>query len=73
MKKPLNYRLQMYRALVEKMCTNCWFWCIFLRFYPFLCVHSGFLHYLCNSKLSKKGMSYNLLKGKRGNYFWCSE
>lgn len=29
MKKPLNYRLQMYRALVEKMCTNCWFWCIF--------------------------------------------
>ena len=22
MKKPLNYRLQMYRALVEKMCTN---------------------------------------------------
>ena len=35
MKKPLNYRLQMYRALVEKMCTNCWFWLYFLRFYPF--------------------------------------
>lgn len=32
MKKPLNYRLQMYRALVEKMCTNCWFWCIFCGF-----------------------------------------
>ena len=41
MKKPLNYRLQMYRALVEKMCTNCWFWCIFCGFTLFFVCHFG--------------------------------
>ena len=42
MKKPLNYRLQMYRALVEKMCTNCWFWCIFCGFTLFFACIRGF-------------------------------
>ena len=42
MKKPLNYRLQMYRALVEKMCTNCWFWCIFCGFTLFFVCIRGF-------------------------------
>ncbi len=32
MKKPLNYRLQMYRALAETMCTICWFRWIFCGF-----------------------------------------
>ena len=36
MKKPLNYRLQMYRALAKTMCTICWFRWIFLWFCPFL-------------------------------------
>ena len=72
MKKPLNYRLQMYRALVEKMCTNC-VWCIFAVL-PFLCVHSGFLLLsLQLQNLVKNGMSYNLLKGKTRHYFGCSE
>ncbi len=42
MKKPLNYHLQMYRALVEKMCTNCWFWCIFCGFTLFFVCIRGF-------------------------------
>ncbi len=35
MKKPLNYRLQMYRALAETMCTICWFRWIFCGFVLF--------------------------------------
>ena len=53
MKKPLNYLLQMYRDLAEMMCTNCWFWCIFVVLAFSLHVLSGFLHYLCNSNLVK--------------------
>ena len=63
MKKPLNYRLQMYRALVEKMCTNCWFWCIFCGFTLSLCAFGVFALSL-QLKTCKKGMSYNLLKEK---------
>lgn len=58
MKKPLNYRLQMYRALAETMCTNCWFWCIFCRLDPFF-AHFGAFYaetsYLCSLKNSKQG------------------
>ena len=35
MKKPLNYRLQMYRALAKTMCTICWFRWIFCGFVLF--------------------------------------
>ena len=42
MKKPLNYRMQMYRALAEMMCTNCWFWCIFCGFSLFFVRIRGF-------------------------------
>lgn len=43
MKKPLNYRLQMYRALAETMCTICWFRWIFCGFGLFFVHFRGFL------------------------------
>ncbi|EKU88558.1 hypothetical protein HMPREF9447_04173 [Bacteroides oleiciplenus YIT 12058] len=42
MKKPLNYRLQKYRALVETMCTICWFRWIFCGFVLFFAHFRGF-------------------------------
>jgi hypothetical protein len=42
MKKPLNYRLQMYRALAETMCTICWFRWIFCGFGLFSALFRGF-------------------------------
>lgn len=53
MKKPLNYRLQMYRALEKMMCTNCWFWCIFWGFSLFFAHLRAFYaetSYLCALK-----------------------
>ena len=50
MKKPLNYRLQMYRALAETMCTICWFRWIFCHFSLFFAHFSCFYaesSYLC--------------------------
>ena len=55
MKKPLNYRLQMYRALRKMMCTNCWFWCIFWGFSLFFAHLRPFYaetSYLCALKFS---------------------
>ena len=54
MKKPLNYRLRMYRALVEKMCTNCWFWCIFCGFTLFFACIRGFCTIFATQNLVKK-------------------
>ncbi len=54
MKKPFNYRLQMYRALVEKMCTNCWFWCIFCGFTLFFVCIRGFCTIFATQNLVKK-------------------
>ena len=57
MKKPLNYRLQMYRAFAEMMCTYCWFWCIFWGFDLFFAHFRGFYaetSYLCSFKLVNK-------------------
>ena len=53
MKKPLNYRLQMYRALAETMCTICWFRWIFCGFGLFFAHFRGFYaesSYLCGLK-----------------------
>ena len=43
MKKPLNYRLQMYRALVER-CVQIVGFGVFFAVLPFFALHSGFLH-----------------------------
>ena len=43
MKKPLNYRLQMYRALAETMCTICWFRWIFVVLAFSLYTFGGFM------------------------------
>ena len=54
MKKPLNYRLQMYRALVETMCTICWFrwiFCGFVLFFAHLRAFYAESSYLCSLKI----------------------
>lgn len=58
MKKPLNYRLQMYRALLETMCIICWFRWIFCGFVLFFAHFRGFYaesSYLCGLKISEQG------------------
>ena len=68
----MYYCLQMYPALPETVCTICWFWCIFCRFALFFALFRAFYtdsSYLCNRILLNIGMSYNLLKGKRGIIF----
>ena len=72
MKKPLNYRLQMYRALVEKMCTNCWFWCIFCGFTLFFVCIRGFLTIFATQNLVKR-YELQFVERKKRHYFWCSE
>lgn len=65
MKKPLNYRLQMYRALAKTMCTICWFRWIFLWFCPFLCTLTGFL--------CRKFISLQPQNSKRGDKMQVDE
>ena len=54
MKKPLNYRLQMYRALAKTMCTICWFrwiFCGFVLFFAHLRAFYAARSYLCSLKI----------------------
>jgi len=54
MKKPLNYRLQMYRALAKTMCTICWFrwiFCGFVLFFAHLRAFYAESSYLCSLKI----------------------
>ena len=54
MKKPLNYRLQMYRALAKTMCTICWFrwiFCGFVLFFAHLRTFYAESSYLCSLKI----------------------
>lgn len=51
MKKPLNYRLQIYRGSYRFVCTICWFRWIFWRFQLFFAHIKCFYaesSYLCN-------------------------
>ncbi len=76
MKKPLNYRLQMYRALDETMCTYCWFWCIFWGFGLFFAHFRSFYaetSYLCHRILVNNRYELQFVERKKRHYFRCSE
>lgn len=66
MKKPLNYRLQMYRALAKTMCTICWFrwiFCGFVLFFAHLRAFYAESSYLCSLKLRKECNSLEMSVG----------
>lgn len=63
MKKPRNYRWQMYRTWLKPVCTNCWFWCIFCRIALFFAHFQDFYaetSYLCSFKFVNKELRYIL-------------
>lgn len=72
MKKPLNYLLQMYRDLAEMMCTNCWFWCIFVVLAFSL---HAFEVFALSLQLNFSKIRYELqfVERKKRHYIRCSE